>query len=151
MKHFAILLLLCIIFSCSHAPKNVNALYLELMNDSPPSSIKNLKGEGRIAIPNFMSWGLFNYICDSTYVKYLLNFKKYFENNSFNKAFEISKVNEFPNDLSYWTTNIKQSYETKFDKKNCIALHGINFPLIHDILIDTITFKTLHLVSAMRD
>lgn len=81
----------------------------------------------------------------------LLSLTIFFEKNEFNKKFERDETQCFLRDLSYWTEHSKEKYKIDFQKQNCVYLSGINFPFIHDILIDTISFEVLHLISAMRD
>lgn len=138
-------------YSCSHTPKEPTLLYEEFMNQKPNVNISELKGEGKLAIPNFMSWGIFNYTCDKSNVDSLLNFNNFFKESEFNKKFEKDDTKYFPNDLSFWTEHSKRKYKTDWEKKNCIYITGTNFPYIHEILIDTTTYEVLHLVSAMRD
>lgn len=137
--------------SCSYTPKEPALLYEEFINQKPTPNISNLKGEGKLAIPNFMSWGIFNYTCNKSYIDTLLNFNGFFEENEFNKKFEKDETKYFPTDLSFWTEHSKRKYKTDFKKQNCIYLTGINFPYIHEILIDTTSYEVLHLISTMRD
>jgi hypothetical protein len=137
--------------SCSHTPSDPSLLYREFLNIKPYINLSTLKGEGKLAIPNFMSWGIFNYNCNSAYIDSLHNFDDFFEENEFNKKFENDEPKNFPIDLSYWTEHSNGEYKIDFKKENCLYLNGVNFPYIHDILIDTANYEVLHLVSAMRN
>ncbi len=148
-RRFLILLILHLC-SCSYNPKEPQLLYEEFMNQKPSTNISKLKGDGKLALPNYMSWGIFYYTCKQVYIDSLLIFNNYFEDNEFNKPFEKNKEKYFPNDLSYWTENSKNKFRTEFKRQNCIYLNGIIFPYIHDLLIDTTNYEVLHLVSAMR-
>ena len=145
-----ILLSLCL-GSCSNTPKEPALLYEEFLNQKPNPSISDLKGEGKLAIPNFMSWGIFNYTCNISYIDSLLNFNAFFEESEFNKKFERDHLKNFPVDLSFWTERSKENLYIDLLIQNCIYLDGTNFPYIHDILIDTVNYRVLHLVSAMRN
>lgn len=151
MRNIFIISPILFLFSCSHTPKRPALLYEEFMNKKPYSNISELKGEGKLAIPNFMSWGIFNYSCNISYIDSLLNFNGFFGESEFNKGFEKQDTKYFPNDLSFWTEHSKGKYKTDFKIQNCIYLTGSNFPYIHEILIDTTNYEVLHLVSAMRD
>ncbi len=144
-------ILVILLYSCSHTINNPKVLYKEFMNINPKNNLTNIKGEGKIAIPNFMSWGILNYNCNSAYIDSLIKFDNFFEENEFNKKFERDDTQYFPKDLSYWTEHSKGKYKVDFQKQNCVYLRGINFPFIHDILIDSTSFEVLHLISAMRD
>jgi len=137
--------------SCLHTPKDPSLIYEEFINQKNNTNISNLKGEGKLAIPNFMSWGIFNYTCNKSYIDSLLNFNDFFEESEFNKTFEKDDTKYFPNDLSFWTEHTKGKYKIDFKRQNCIYITGNNFPYIHEILIDTTNYEVLHLVSAMRN
>lgn len=151
MKRGIHIFLVFFLSSCWNTSKEPALLYEEFMNQKPDTNISELKSEGKLAIPTFMSWGIFNYACNNIYADSLLNFNDFFEENEFNKKFEKDDVKYFPNDLSFWTEHLKGKYKTDFNRQNCIYITGTNFPYIHDIIIDTTNYEVLHLVSGMRD
>jgi len=151
MRKLFFILSILFLSSCSHTPKDPALLYEEFMNQRPNANISELKGEGKLAIPNFMSWGIFNYTCDKSNINSLLYFNDFFEESEFNKKFEKDDTKYFPKDLSFWTEHTKGKYKTDFKRQNCIYITGTNFPYIHEILIDTTNYEVLHLVSAMRN
>ena len=120
MKKRLYILLILFVYSCSNTPKEPTLLYEEFLNQKPGPGISDLKGEGKIAIPNFMSWGIFNYTCNISYIDSLLNFNAFFEESEFNKKFERDNVKNFPVDLSFWTERLKENLYIDLPKPNCI-------------------------------
>jgi hypothetical protein len=151
-KNKLTLVLLVSFYSCSYSPKEPEILFKEFTNINPQQmNLLEVKGEGAFAIPNFLSWGIFNYTCNKKYINILLEFDNYTEQSEFNTRFKIGKIKDFPANITYWTKNIKNQYKTNFNKNNCIYISGTNFPFINQILIDTMTHETLHLISGMSD
>jgi len=137
--------------SCGLKSSDPATLYRDLLNTSPYEKVSGFKGDGRFAIPNFMTWAIFSYTADSDFVKYLKSYNSFEVSSTWNKTFEQESIKDFPKDLTYWTQNSKVNVSTDFDFTKCAYYRGVNFPFIHEVLIDTTNFHVLHLVSGMRD
>ena len=78
----------------------------------------------------------------------LANFSRYGETNTaLHRHRALCKI--FSNQVDEFNTDFHFGFSNKVLNK--VFMKGINFPFIHDILIDTTSFEVLHLISAMRD
>lgn len=151
IKFLTILLLFVCSCSIDDSSENAVAFYEETMNMKLPADISGFTGEAKSTFPLFMSWGIYNYTCNTHYINSLLDFDNFSEQNGFNQKFQRINVKYFTqDDISFFTKQAKGTYKTAFDTAKCIYLNGINFPYSHELLIDTTTFETLHIVSGTR-
>ncbi|WP_136667929.1 hypothetical protein [Flavobacterium sp. H122] len=149
----SVLLLGCSFLEKKESPVNQLAKLLDL-SENNKKEIKNCNGEFSEVTPAFMSWGYFTYTADDKFINELLAKKNFSTVNEFNESFKKVPV-DYPfkeNDLSFYTDYLNdKTIIKKYDLKNKIALEGSYFPYKHQILYDTVTSESIHLVSGLRE
>lgn len=147
------ILLLMILLSCQCGLRNENPerLFQEYLSKEAFHYIRDFEGDGATVFPEFMSWGIFNYNCNSDYIKFLRQFNHFPVKSEFNNRFKLLKPSYFPNNTEFYTKDSKKNLKTDFNRDKCIYISGIVFPYGHNILIDTTTYEVVHLVSGVRE
>src|SRR5947209_8732952 len=121
-----------------------------MMNAPLYKNTKNFKGQGADRFPVFLSWVVFTYTVDSGYFSYLTNLKNFSEKSEFNKGFDRDNAKYFPKDLGFYEKNLGKHIVLP-DRSRCVYYYSTNMPYTHDILIDTVDYRVVHLVSGVRD
>lgn len=150
---------LVLLYGCGFE-QPADKLYLNYTGKEVPECFENFEGMGKEVFPDFLSWAVFKYTANLDCLK-----KEYLKDTIFqfrdtlkdgtivqDKKFEISECKYFPNDLSFYKNAIEKGFiKAKYDCDNKIYFHGIKYPYMHDILYDTISHNTVHLVTTIRE
>lgn len=142
---------LSFLFSCSQGKYTAEELFKKTMNINPFNSISEIQGDSKIVEPVFMSWGLLKYNVNKEFIKDIERYDSFSTSNSYNQRFEVISFDDFPKDLTYWTKFSKIKIDSNFNYKNCVFFYGQNFPFVHEIALDTVNYKVIHLICGMRD
>lgn len=149
---YAILLLMILLScECGLRKENPKRLFQEYLSKEAFYYIRDFEGDGATVFPEFMSWGIFNYYCDSDYIKFLRQFDSFPVKSEFNSRFKLLKSSYFPNNTEFYTKDSNKNLKTDLNREKCIYISGIVFPYAHNILIDTTTYEVVHLVSGVRE
>jgi hypothetical protein len=152
MKKIIITLSAFLFGSCGILSDNSpEKLYKEFMNMEVPSSLKNFQGEGSITFPVFMSRGYFVYEADQKYFNYLLQNGKFIEESRYNIKISESHFSDHEIDVLLLAFKGDIKLEKPDNLKNKKVYAGTYFPYIHYLFRDTISNKTYHFVSGMRE
>lgn len=151
VQYIILLLMILLTCQCGLRKENPERLFQEYLSEEAFKHIHDFKGDGATVFPEFMSWGIFNYRCDSNYIEVLQQFNNFTVESEFNSKFELLKPSYFPEDTEFYTKYSKKKLRTDLNRKKCIYISGVVFPYGHDILIDTTTYKVVHLVSGVRE
>lgn len=125
-------------------------LFQNYTGRSVPVCFEDFQGMGREAFPDFLSWGCFTYLVESSCLEefYLKDTFKTVKD----QPFEQMDCRYFSDDLSFYQEAIDAGLiQQKYDCTNKIYFYGIKYPYVHDILYDTVSLEVVHLVSTIRD
>lgn len=156
---YFLVIMVILLYGCT-SKLSSNKLYLNYIGKEVPECFENFEGMGKEVFPDFLSWGVFKYTANYDCLKkeYLydtiLQFRDTLKDGTIvqDKKFEISECKYFPNDLSFYKVAIEKKFiKGKYDCDNKIYIHGIKYPYMHDVLYDTISHSTIHLVTTIRE
>lgn len=147
-----ILFFFLFLLSCGSYSENPTELYEETMNVKPFTSIFNLCGDGKIVMPEYMSWVLLKYNVNDCFKKDILSYNSFSSKSQFNQAFEKTTNNLFEEEVEHYYKFSKIRIDsTNFKLENCNYYIGINFPFYHQLAFDTLNNVVIHLVGGMKD
>jgi len=156
---YSFLIMMILLYGCT-SKQSANKLYLDFIGKEVPVCFENFEGMGKEVFPDFLSWGVFKYTAsykciENEYLKdTIFQFSDTLKDGTIiqDKKFEINECKYFPKDLSFYKNTIDKGFiDAKYDCDNKIFIHGIKYPYMHDILYDTISHNTVHLVTTIRE
>ena len=137
------LLILLNLTSCAFFPDSPEELYKEFTGDKPQKEMLNFLGYGRLAIPSFMSKGIFfyNYEAKTSHHDFVAN---NFPNHSLQKAKKTPALS-----LDFWeeliSTEQIQNTTSFINNKAHILLKFTHQEYINEVFIDTSQRKIVQL------